>query len=79
MASPDMEDIVTLLDGRPEMVEEVRGSGRHIKRYLMDQFGELLNNSEFIESLPGHLPPDDASQRRVPILLERMRQIVTVR
>ena len=79
MASPDMEDIVTLLDGRPEMVEEVRGSGRHIKRYLMDQFKELLNNSEFIESLPGHLPPDDASQRRVPILLERMRQIVAVR
>jgi hypothetical protein len=79
MASPDMEDIVTLLDGRPEIVEEVRGSGRQIKRYLMNQFKGLLDNNEFIESLPGHLPPDEGSQGRVPILLERMTQIAAVR
>jgi len=79
MASPDMEDIVTLLDGRSEIVEEVKGSSRKIKTSLMNEFKRLLDNHEFIEALPGHLPPDEASQQRVQIVVERMRQIVALR
>lgn len=32
----------------------------------------------FVESLPGHVPGDPASQRRVPIILERLHRVATV-
>jgi hypothetical protein len=75
MASHDLEDLITVLDGRIEIVEEVQQSKEGIKRYLAEQFRQLLENDEFLDALPGHLPPDEASQRRVPMVEARMRQI----
>lgn len=75
MASHDMEDLITVLDGCVEIVEEIQQSEEGIKRYLANQFKQLLENDEFLDALPGHLPPDQASQERVPILADRMRQI----
>ncbi len=34
------------------------------------------SNDEFLDALPAHLPPDQASQQRVSIIEERMRLIV---
>lgn len=76
MASHDMEDFIAVLDGRLEIVEDIRESDKEIKSYLADQFKQLLENDEFLDALPGHLPPDEASQRRIPIVEDRMRQIV---
>lgn len=76
MASHDMEDFIAVLDGRLEIVEDIRESDKEIKSYLADQFKKLLENDEFLDALPGHLPPDQASQRRIPIVEDRMRQIV---
>jgi len=39
------------------------------------QFLELLNTSAFLEALPAFLPPDQASQQRLPDLLETLRGI----
>jgi hypothetical protein len=49
-----------------------------IKRYLAEQFRQLLENDEFLDALPGHLPPDEASQQRLPIVEDRMRQIADI-
>ena len=76
MASHDMEDFIAVLDGRLEIVEDIRESDKEIKSYLADQFKQLLENDEFLDALPGHLPPDQASQRRIPIVEDRMTQIV---
>lgn len=76
MASHDMEDFIAVLDGRLEIVEDIRESDKEIKSYLADRFKQLLENDEFLDALPGHLPPDEASQRRIPIVEDRMRQIV---
>jgi len=75
MASHDLEDLITVLDGRIEIVEEVRQSQEGIKQYLAEQFKRLIANDEFLDALPGHLSPDEASQRRVTIVEARMRQI----
>lgn len=75
IASHDMEDIITLLDGRPEIVEEVRNAPEDVKEYLSRKFGEFLNNRSFLDALPGHLLPDSASQQRVPILMDRIKSI----
>ena len=74
--SRDLEDIVTVIDGRPELTEEIRSAPADLKNYLSDEFRGLLSNRDFLEALPGHLLPDTASQQRLGLLLERIHQIV---
>lgn len=74
--STDMEDIVTVIDGRPEIVAEVNESEIDLKKYIKDYFAELLSLQAFYEALPGFLPPDKASQARTTQVLSRMKEIV---
>jgi hypothetical protein len=78
LASPDIEDIVTLLDGRAEVVEDVSRADEALRRYLAERFSTLLSMRPFLEALAGHLPPDTASQARLPLILERIRAIARV-
>lgn len=75
MASHDMEDMVTLLDGRPELVAEVRSAPAEVKVFLSKSFRDFLLKRDFLDSLPGYLLPDPASQRRIPLLMERIRAV----
>jgi hypothetical protein len=75
-ASRDLEDIVTIVDGRPELVDEVHSTSAELQTYLSDEFRRLLSNRDFLESLPGHLLPDAASQQRLGLVLQRMQQLV---
>jgi len=75
MASHDMEDFIAVLDGRLEVVEEILVSDDKIKSYLADHCKQLLENDEFLDALPAHLLPDQASQQRVTIIEDRMRLI----
>jgi hypothetical protein len=75
MASHDLEDIISLVDGRSELVEEVGLTPAALQLYLATTFRQLLANPLFLDALPGHLPGDAASQQRRPLLLERLRRI----
>jgi len=75
LLSRDMEDIVAVLDGRPEVVEEVNKSEKRLRIHLAQRFTSLLQDQRFNDALPGYLPPDAASQKRLPALLERIRAI----
>lgn len=75
MISHDMEDFIAVIDGRLEIVEEILASDEKIKNYLADHCKQLFENDEFLDALPAHLPPDQASQQRVSIIEERMRLI----
>jgi len=74
--SRDLEDIITVVDGRPELVEEVLLSERELRQYLSAEFRLLLSNPEFRDALPGHLLPDAASQQRIGLVLERIHQMI---
>ena len=74
--SHDLEDIVTVIDGRPEIVDEVHHAAGDLRKFLSDEFRALLSNREFREVLPGHLLPDAASQRRLGLVVNRMQQLV---
>jgi predicted nucleotidyltransferase len=74
--SHDLEDIVTVVDGRPELVDEVHLAPMDLRKYLSDEFRALLSSRDFLEALPGHLRPDAASQQRLGLVLKRMRQLV---
>lgn len=78
LVSHDMEDIITLIDGRPEIVEEIVTSPENLKNHLADQFRVYLELEQFLESISGHLRPDKASQARFPIIMERIGRIAQI-
>ena len=71
-----MEDIIAIVDGRSEIVDEIRESIKKLRTYLSKKFATLLKDPKFIDALPGYLPPDMASQGRLPLLMERIRKII---
>lgn len=75
LMSPDIEDIVTVLNGRRELVDEVKDAPEDLRDYLAAQFGQWLSDRDFYDALSGHLLPDTASQARVPLLIERVRNL----
>jgi hypothetical protein len=70
-----MEDIVAVIDGRPEIVDEINRSETRLKGHLALRFKEMLQDRRFTDALPGHLLPDSASQARLPVLLKRIKMI----
>ena len=77
--SHDMEDIIALIDGRPEIVDDVRNTTTDLRIYLSGRFEKLVTMSEFTSAVAGHLPPDTASQERVPIVMERIKIIAEMK
>ena len=73
LVSHDLEDIVTVVDGRPSLADEVHAAPVDLRKYLGQQFGELTASTEFLDALAGHLPGDAASQARLPELIRRLR------
>ena len=73
LASHDLEDIAVVIDGRPELVDEVAICEAALRTYLADEIGSLLRNAAFLEALPGHLPGNETGQARLPIIRERLR------
>ena len=74
--SHDLEDVVTVVDGRTELAREIRAASTDLQEYLSREFGALLSNRAFMEALPGHLLPDVSSQQRLGLVVKRMQQFV---
>jgi hypothetical protein len=75
LMSHDIEDLVAVLDGRKETVDEVAAAPQELANYLSQRFAELLEKPAFRDSLPGHLSPDQAGQARLSIVIERISAI----
>ena len=76
--SHDLEDLMAVVDGRASLLEECRLSPPELRSDLAAQFLALLNTSAFLEALPAFLPPDQASQQRLPDLLKVLRAITAL-
>lgn len=66
---------MAVLDGRPEVEDERRQTDSGLRNHLAAAFRHLLDERDFIDALPGHLPGDPASQARLPLLLDRLGAI----
>ena len=76
--SHDLEDLMAVVDGRASLLEECRLSPPELRSDLAAQFLALLNTSAFLEALPAFLPPDQASQQRLPDLLKVLLEITAL-
>jgi hypothetical protein len=75
-ASRDVEDIVAVIDGRPEIIDEIRESGAELRAFLAKELATFMDSADFRDALSGHVEPDSASQERVPVVAERIKAII---
>lgn len=75
LGSHDLEDILTVIDGRAEIISEINSAEITLKQYLAETFNTLLQNSQFITALPGHLNYGSITTDRVKIILDRIKEI----
>lgn len=73
LMSHDLEDIITVVDGRVSLQEEARQAPAELRKYLASNFQDLLASADFLDALAGHLPGDSASQARLPGLEAKIR------
>ena len=76
LTSHDMEDIIILINGRVEILEDIKNSEPDLKNFIINSLQGFLEDELFLEALPGHLLPDRASQGRRSVILERIKKIV---
>jgi predicted nucleotidyltransferase len=72
LGSHDLEDIVSVIDRRPELLEECTEESNDLRQFLADNFQALLQKEDFNTTLSGHLPGDRASQERLGFLRSKL-------
>ena len=67
-ASHNLEDIIAVVDGRPEIVDDVAAAPGDVRGYIGREIQVLLESRDFTEALDlaGFVLPDAASQARPP-------------
>jgi hypothetical protein len=78
-ASHDLEDLVTVVDGRPSLLVEVQASESRLRAYLGEAVAMLLSEPRFLDALPGFLPPDAANQARIRQLTRNLSELSRLR
>ncbi len=73
--SHDLEDVVCVLDGRAELENELANAEEKIRNYVCNRIRHFIEDPQFIESLPGHLPGDAGSQARLPMLIDKLKRL----
>jgi predicted nucleotidyltransferase len=76
--SHDLGDLISVVDGREELIDECRTVEASLQDYIRERFGQLLAAPAFLDALPGHLPGDSASQARLPDLLDKLRRLAAL-
>jgi len=73
--SHDLEDLMTVIDGRAAIVDEIAVAPVVMRDYIVTALKRLIQLSELQEALAGYLPSDSASQKRLPRLREKLAAI----
>lgn len=77
LGSRDFSDLVTLIDGREELVDEVAGTAEGLQSYISEQLLELAVHRDFDRGLEGAIPSSPASRGRVDrVIWPRVRQLM---
>lgn len=76
--SHDLGDLISVIDGRDELIDECRLLDAELKDYLRSRVRGLLASPALLDALPGHLPGDAASQARVPDLENKLRLLAEI-
>jgi predicted nucleotidyltransferase len=72
LGSSDLEDIIAVINGREEIIDEIKNAPDNVRKFISQFFDDLLAQRSFTDALPGHLNPDVS---RISIVRDRLKQI----
>ncbi len=71
LSSHDLEDVLTVVDGRPSIVDELRTASDELHQFVRETIRALLSEQRFEDYLPGLL----TDSRRINIVLDRLKDL----
>lgn len=77
LGSHDLEDIIAVIDGRAEIVNEIKNAPEDVRHYIVGKVGKWLKTRRFTDALPGHLG-STSDRSRLETVLKRLREISTM-
>ena len=77
MASHDLEDLVSVIDGRREIVADLAAAPRDLRTYVAERLSHFLARGDADVLLAAQLMPDSDSQDRLPFVVDRIRSLIT--
>lgn len=78
LRSQDLEDVIALVDGRIEILDEVRASELALRSFIADAMTALLAERRFIDAVYGSAPALDASARADGVILPRLGELASL-
>ncbi|MDW5594014.1 nucleotidyl transferase AbiEii/AbiGii toxin family protein [Conexibacter stalactiti] len=76
LGSRDLDDVVSLFDGRPRLVEEIERAPADVRSYLGARCRSLVEDGDFRDAVFGLVRPDRASQARVEtVIIPRLKRV----
>lgn len=75
LLSKDLNDIVYVINGRPEIVDEINSFDKELKKYVSQKLKKYLKNEYFLQAIQGFLDGDTESQERYDIIMNRLQKI----
>jgi len=79
LGSRDFADIVTLADGREELVAEIRAAPKELRSYIAATLAPLVADERAGDGVRAQLPPDATSQARADdIVVSRLRDLASI-
>ena len=78
LSSPDLEDILVVLRGMPDLADEIAGGQQPVHSFIRRQLGKIVAGADALGLIRAHIEPDDATQATAPMLLARLRKTCSV-
>lgn len=75
VGSGDIEDVITVVDGRPEIVAEVSQADTLVREFVARTFRVWLQDPQFNAAIAACLLPSAASQARAKAIVERLQNM----
>jgi hypothetical protein len=76
-ASHDFEDIISVLDGRLEIVDEICNADEELKEYLINAFIKIDDSRSFHGAIPGHFVQyGNLAESRAELLEQKIKMII---
>ena len=75
MASHDMEDIISVIEYRPSIVDEILAAEQDVKEFIMNQFKIFCQNPRFLNDVIGLCNPDSIDTQNIEKVQKRILNI----
>lgn len=76
MSSTDVEDIITLFDGRSKIAEDLLSSPADVQKELKKELSAWIKSTDFLDAIEGHIADRQNTFGRKKIILQRMQDFL---